>query len=934
SRFGSRGSECHRRAGQAWGISRHLPLSARRMTTRIRPEAWESITNHDDVNITMLSLLPIFVVLFLWLLSAVHSTVVAIDGVEDVGPEAVRIWIPVVNLLLVLFFVGSVSLRVGGPIKLLEQLAPPHQVVAMRRTPRVYSQLLRGISCRPSKTVAQPTQEVCAAESPWPRAERAVPALNVLIMITGTHGDVAPFVALAHALRQRYGHRIRFATHLAHREHVLRAGLDFYPLAGDPRVLSQWMVQSEGRLLPDIHAPLTKLREEVSEMIPAKLAMINDIMESTWPACVGELPEEVAAQRPRFVPHAIISNPVTYGHIHCASALNIPLHMAFPQPWTPTAEYPHPFVMGTSMPNRITFGAFDKLTMMGLNVNTWRTETLGLPPILAGDRGAHVLNDLRVPFSYMWSPALSAKPLDWGDHVDVLGSFVHDAAAASEYEPAAELAAFLERGAAPVFVGFGSMVIDDPDGLFEMLVQAAASASVRMIVQSSWSRLGGCARDPGEVHLVGACPHSWLLPRCSAVVHHGGAGTVAAGLRFGLPTFVVPFCSREGTRTSGATPCCARGRGRRRAPTGSSARTASWRPSRGCAPQRSAGARPRSQRPCRARTASVPCATPSPGEPAPLRHGLLGVALRQVGAARGGRGEVAPGGGPEAFTGGARRAAGVRPKDRPLLRLRVHPLGHARARFFVFDCHDLFTLLSHVAQGLLRILSAPLLPCLEVAHFVRGLREKGGRDGPLNVAGSVVLVFCFGCMTMPSLVLRRSLEFVVQLYLGAAEHLLRQSGLWRRRLVHVRARHQCVRPAVSASTVPRERRGDLIRAAAIAEHVLGVVALVQHCGWGRLRPSLSRRELFCALRILSRCPSPEQYSNCCVRAARRLRARWVYVRILCARAGPDEAVLLKGWCVGESISTLDFCLRCGASICSAEGNDVADVSSFVGGASV
>jgi len=260
----------------------------------------------------------------------------------------------------------------------------------------------------------------------------------------------------------------------------------------------------------------------------------------------------------------------------------------------------------------------------------------------------------------------------------------------------------------------------------------------------------------------------------------------------------------------------------------------------------------------------------------------------------------------------------------------IHWDTHAPA----FVCHDLFTLLSHVAQGLLRILSAPLLPCLEVAHFVRGLREKGGRDGPLNVAGSVVLVFCFGCMTMPSLVLRRSLEFVVQLYLGAAEHLLRQSGLWRRRLVHVRARHQCVRPAVSASTVPRERRGDLIRAAAIAEHVLGVVALVQHCGWGRLRPSLSRRELFCALRILSRCPSPEQYSNCCVRAARRLRARWVYVRILCARAGPDEAVLLKGWCVGESISTLDFCLRCGASICSAEGNDVADVSSFVGGASV
>lgn len=43
-----------------------------------------------------------------------------------------------------------------------------------------------------------------------------------------------------------------------------------------------------------------------------------------------------------FAADAIISNPVTYAHAHCAEALGIPLHLMFPQPWTPTKAFPHP----------------------------------------------------------------------------------------------------------------------------------------------------------------------------------------------------------------------------------------------------------------------------------------------------------------------------------------------------------------------------------------------------------------------------------------------------------------------------------------------------------------------------------------------------------------------------------------------------------------
>ena len=60
--------------------------------------------------------------------------------------------------------------------------------------------------------------------------------------------------------------------------------------------------------------------------------------------------------------------------------------------------------------------------------------------------------------------------------------------------------------------------------------------------QSSWSALNGLSSEPQtRVFGLGPCPHDWLMPQMAAVVHHGGAGTVAAGLRFGKPTFVVPF---------------------------------------------------------------------------------------------------------------------------------------------------------------------------------------------------------------------------------------------------------------------------------------------------------------------------------------------------------------------------------------------------------
>jgi UDP:flavonoid glycosyltransferase YjiC (YdhE family) len=90
-----------------------------------------------------------------------------------------------------------------------------------------------------------------------------------------------------------------------------------------------------------------------------------------------------------------------------------------------------------------------------------------------------------------------------------------------------------------IYIGFGSIVIDDPKKMIRTIVEAVQMAGVRAIVSRGWSKLGGIEHP--DIFYLGDCPHEWLFPRVSAVVHHGGSGTTACGLISGKPTVIVPF---------------------------------------------------------------------------------------------------------------------------------------------------------------------------------------------------------------------------------------------------------------------------------------------------------------------------------------------------------------------------------------------------------
>jgi sterol 3beta-glucosyltransferase len=359
-----------------------------------------------------------------------------------------------------------------------------------------------------------------------------LPPLSIVVMIVGSRGDVQPFIPIGRRLAER--HRVRIATHREFRSLVEKAGLEFYPLAGDPHELMGYMVRTGGRIIP------TRL-DQIMEDVPKKRAMIAEILASTWRACTEADPDRAAA--PEFRADVILANPPSYGHIHCAEALHVPLHMIFTMPWSPTSAFPHPFAHLDSsedhpLQNFLSYGLVDLLVWTGIGdlVNAFRQDSLKLPPISLLD-GASVLEDHEVPFTYLWPSALVPRPADWGSHIDVANFTFHDQA--HSYLPPDALRDFLAAGDPPIYVGFGSVVVEDPAAATRTIFKALQKAGARGIVSEGWAHLRG-ETPPRNVFLVGDTPHDWLLPRCRAVCHHGGAGTTAAGLRAGLPTVVVP----------------------------------------------------------------------------------------------------------------------------------------------------------------------------------------------------------------------------------------------------------------------------------------------------------------------------------------------------------------------------------------------------------
>ncbi|KAI7373554.1 sterol glucosyltransferase, partial [Hortaea werneckii] len=157
-----------------------------------------------------------------------------------------------------------------------------------------------------------------------PTSIQAPAQLNIVIQVVGSRGDVQPFIALGCELQRSHGHRVRIATHGVFEHFVRQSGLEFFSIGGDPAELMAYIVKNPG-LIPS-------MRSLKAGDIQKKRKMLAAMLRGCWRSCI----EPDSQSGAPFVADAIIANPPSFAHIHCAQALGVPIHMMFTMPWSST----------------------------------------------------------------------------------------------------------------------------------------------------------------------------------------------------------------------------------------------------------------------------------------------------------------------------------------------------------------------------------------------------------------------------------------------------------------------------------------------------------------------------------------------------------------------------------------------------------------------
>ncbi|MEV0368267.1 glycosyltransferase [Streptomyces sp. NPDC050636] len=358
--------------------------------------------------------------------------------------------------------------------------------------------------------------------------------MKILITAAGSYGDVAPYTGVGARLRAA-GHDVALATHDTYAPLVRAADLEFRRLPADPRT-----ERPEGYRSPDA-SPGSKSPDASPG---SKRALMHKAA-----AFIQKLGGGMAEATTDDTELLLLSTTTAPLGRHLAEAYGIPSLDLSLQPNAPTGDFAPPVSGGRSLgrwgnraAGRLSLRIVDRL--YGDATRDLRAR-LGLPP--SSPRTVRRRADAAGrPVLHGFSEVLVPRPADWRSGLDVVGNWWPWLAQEAQLPPAVQ--DFLAAGPPPVFIGFGSMAAGEGERLSGLAVRALRRAKVRGVLQSGWAGLTTKAAENAaadDILTVGEVPHALLFPRMSAVVHHCGAGTAAAGLRAGVPTVPVPVTADQ-----------------------------------------------------------------------------------------------------------------------------------------------------------------------------------------------------------------------------------------------------------------------------------------------------------------------------------------------------------------------------------------------------
>jgi len=339
------------------------------------------------------------------------------------------------------------------------------------------------------------------------------------ILCIGTYGDVAPYVALGAKLKLE-GHDVTICAHEKARALSERFLLQFHPIGGDLSVQtspeeSRELFEAKGFKKLISFIKLMRLFRRVQDI------QLKDCLEAAQGADV------------------LIYNPAAFAGPHLAELFKISGIRMNLQPEIPTSQHPSCLIPMPKCLGRVgnILGHFISQQFLWQvfrrKINRWRCEVLKLTksPFWKSTNYSKI-RDL-----VAFSPSLIQRPTDWHPAVAMVGFCRLQEA--DQWIPPEELKRFLSEGEPPLYLGFGSLTETFPSSIVATIIDVLKTRKIRAIIPKNLEGLKEIDL-PSHILPVGFVPHDWLFSRVSAIVHHGGVGTLSAGLYAGKPTWVIP----------------------------------------------------------------------------------------------------------------------------------------------------------------------------------------------------------------------------------------------------------------------------------------------------------------------------------------------------------------------------------------------------------
>jgi len=343
--------------------------------------------------------------------------------------------------------------------------------------------------------------------------------MRIVLTFYGTRGDVEPGVALGRELQSR-GHDVRMA--------VPPDLVGFTEAAGLPAVaygpdVQAWLESTRNFWayffrnfwrIRDVLAMFRESRKPGTQAWAQMSAMLTSLADGADLLITGMSYQE------------LVANVAEYRDIPLATLL-----------WFPIRVNGHVIPTLPAPLNRSALTVYEWLVSRGVHkVEAAQRRELGLPKAVGpAPRRIAERRSLEIQaYDEVCFPGLAAEWAAWDDRRPFVGTLTLE----SPTDADEEVARWIAAGTPPICFGFGSIPVESPADMIAMISAACAKLGERALVCAASSDFGNVAHAD-HVKVVGTMNYATVFPACRAVVHHGGAGTTAAGLRAGVPTLIL-----------------------------------------------------------------------------------------------------------------------------------------------------------------------------------------------------------------------------------------------------------------------------------------------------------------------------------------------------------------------------------------------------------